>query len=99
MSGALWLFLVLMCTVYRSHLGAWFGVGEDAVYFQHIANGEAMVMENVDTLVTVSGQVGVRDLEQTLCDFAGEVHVIGDCQAARTAEEAILEGYEVGATI
>lgn len=76
-----------------------FGVGEDAVYFQHIANGEAMVMENVDTLVTVSGQVGVRDLEQTLCDFAGEVHVIGDCQAARTAEEAILEGYEVGATI
>ena len=47
----------------------------------------------------MGSEMCIRDREQTLCDFAGEVHVIGDCQAARTAEEAILEGYEVGATI
>lgn len=33
-------------------------------------------------------------LEQELHDWTGSVRYIGDCRAPRTAEEAILEGFE-----
>lgn len=72
-----------------------FGADKENVYFQHITSREALIMEEVDTLVTVLGHIGVRDLEAELAGYDAEIHAIGDCQAARTAEEAILEGMEV----
>ena len=56
-------------------------------------------MEGVDTLVTATGHMGKRDLELALEGYPGEVYAIGDCQSARTAEEAILEGMEISTAL
>lgn len=74
-----------------------FGVDEDTAYFQHIASSEAVICEEVDTVVLAQGHRPVTELEQSLEGWHGTVHVIGDCLAARTAEEAVLEGLEAGA--
>ncbi len=72
-----------------------YGVDEDTVYFQHTTSGEPVICEEVDTLVAALGHERVADLEDALADYAGEVHLIGDCLAPRTAEEAVLEGLKV----
>lgn len=74
-----------------------FGVDEDTVYFQHIASYEPVICENVDTVVLSQGHQPVTELEQELEGWPGALHVIGDALAARTAEEAVLEGLEAGA--
>ena len=76
-----------------------FGVDSDTVYFQHIASGEAVICEDVDTLVLSQGHVSVSELEREMAGWDGELHLVGDCLAPRTAEEAVLEGLEVGASI
>ena len=76
-----------------------FGADADSAYFQHMASGEAVICDEVDTLVVAQGQVPVTTLEQELDGWSGECHVIGDCLAARTAEEAVLEGLEAGCAL
>lgn len=76
-----------------------YGVDEDSVYFQHIASGEPIICEEVDTVVLAQGHRPQTALEQALDGWPGQVHVIGDCLAARTAEEAVLEGLEAGAAV
>ena len=76
-----------------------FGADKENVYCQHIASQEALILEEVDTLVTALGHIGVRELEAELEGYDAEIHSVGDCQAARTAEEAILEGMEVALQI
>ncbi len=76
-----------------------FGADSDSVYLQHATSGEAMIVEDVDTLVTALGHRSVTDLADALDDWEGEVHAIGDCLAPRTAEEAVLEGLKVAAEI
>ena len=71
-----------------------YGVDEDTAYFQHSAGGDPLVFEDVDTLVLAQGQEPWADLLEALADFDGTVLPIGDCLAARTAEEAVLEGLE-----
>ena len=78
-------------------MGRLFGVDEDTVYFQHTTSGEPIVCEDVDTLILAQGHRPVTELEDSLSNWGGRVHVIGDCLAARTAEEAVLEGLEAGA--
>ncbi|MEM7669744.1 MAG: FAD-dependent oxidoreductase [Pseudomonadota bacterium] len=73
-----------------------FGVDEDTVYFQHITCGEPVICDGVDTVILAQGHQPVTELEESLADWSGKVHVIGDCLAARTAEEAVLEGLEAG---
>ncbi len=53
----------------------------------------------VDTLVLAQGHDSVAGLEGELADFGGELHLIGDCLAPRTAEEAVLEGLRVAAAL
>lgn len=74
-----------------------FGVDEDTVYFQHIASYEPVICEDVDTVILAQGTQPVTELETSLDGWQGTVHVIGDALAARTAEEAVLEGLEAGA--
>lgn len=74
-----------------------FGVDEDCVYFQHIASSEPVICEDVDTVVLAQGSRPVTVLEDSLQGWSGTLHVIGDALAARTAEEAVLEGLEAGA--
>ncbi len=69
-----------------------FGRDADSVYLQHTASGEAMVLEEVETLVLALGHHPVADLVEDLADYPGLVIPIGDCQMARTCEEAVLEG-------
>ena len=71
-----------------------FGVDGDTVYFQHVASGEPVIMEGIDTVVLSHGHDPLTDLEAQLEGWEGELHLVGDCLAPRTAEEAVLEGLE-----
>ncbi len=72
------------------------GVDATTVYLQHATSGEPVLCEDVDTLVLAQGQDREGTLPDALEDYEGELHVIGDCLAARTAEEAVLEGLKAG---
>ncbi|MHA1554292.1 MAG: FAD-dependent oxidoreductase, partial [Alphaproteobacteria bacterium] len=73
-----------------------YGVDGDTVYLQQTTSGEAILCEGVNTLVTALGHQANNRLESDLTGWDGEVHVIGDCLAPRTAEEAVLEGLRAG---
>ena len=78
-----------------------FGVDEDTVYFQHSVSDEAMLFEQTDTLVLTEGHQPDQRLELGLEAFgySGDVFVIGDAMSARTAEEAIFEGFSVASSL
>ncbi len=76
-----------------------FGADQDSAYFQHTLSGEALVMEEVDTVVTALGHRSDDALARELADWPGDVHIIGDCLAPRTVEEAVLDGLRIGATL
>lgn len=71
-----------------------FGRDEDNVYLQHTASGEAVIIEDVATLVLAQGHAPDTALQDDLAGFAGEVIAIGDCQMPRSCEEAVLEGLQ-----
>lgn len=76
-----------------------FGADSNTVYLQNTLSGDAILCEGVDTLVIALGHSAVTELETSLADWRGEVHVIGDCAAPRTAEEAVLEGLRAGVAV
>ena len=76
-----------------------FGADEDSVYFEHTASREPLVLKEVDTLVLALGQAPSRALEFELQGLDIESHFVGDCLAARTAEEAVYEGLKVGRAV
>ena len=76
-----------------------YGVDSDTAYLQHTTSAKSIICKDVDTVVRALGHQSVTELEQALSDFSCEVHVIGDCLAPRTVEEAILEGLKAGTSI
>jgi len=76
-----------------------YGADAHAVYLERTVIQEAVVIEDVDTLVITQGHVPNNDLVRDLQGMADKVHVIGDCLAPRNAEAAVLEGLKVGANI
>ncbi|MDP6708738.1 MAG: FAD-dependent oxidoreductase [Alphaproteobacteria bacterium] len=76
-----------------------YGADADSVYAQHTVSGAPMVFEDTDTLVLALGHEPESDLAEALADWAGELHLIGDCLAPRTAEEAVLDGLRVASEI
>jgi 2,4-dienoyl-CoA reductase-like NADH-dependent reductase (Old Yellow Enzyme family) len=76
-----------------------YGSDSDSVYLQHIASGEAVIIEAVDTLVLCTGHTPVNDLADALEGDAFDIRIIGDAAAPRTAEEAVYEGLQVATTI
>ncbi|MEM7225376.1 MAG: FAD-dependent oxidoreductase [Pseudomonadota bacterium] len=76
-----------------------YGADADTAYFQDTLSDEAVVLEEMDTLVLALGHQAESTLEQSLTAFDGELRVIGDCLVPRTAEEAVLEGLKVGSEI
>ena len=76
-----------------------FGADGDSAYLQHITSGEPIILEDIDTVVTALGHNSVTTLAEALEGWGGEVHLVGDCLAPRTAEEAVLEGLKVGAAL
>ncbi len=71
------------------------GADADSIYLEHTMSGEPVICEAVDTLVLALGHERVSGLADELADYGGEVHLVGDCLAPRTAEEAVLEGLKV----
>ena len=69
-----------------------FGADGDTAYFQHTTSGEAIICENMNTLVIAQGHQSVVTLEQDLADIEAEIHLAGDCLSPRSAEEAVYEG-------
>lgn len=71
-----------------------YGCDGDTVYLQHMASEEPIVIEDIDTLVLAQGHMPECELLDALEDIGIPVIAIGDCVAARTAEEAVLEGLK-----
>jgi 2,4-dienoyl-CoA reductase-like NADH-dependent reductase (Old Yellow Enzyme family)/thioredoxin reductase len=74
-----------------------YGSDSSSVYLQHVASGEAVVLEGVDTLVLCTGHAPVTDLADALEDVSLDIRIIGDSASPRTAEEAVYEGLRAGA--
>jgi 2,4-dienoyl-CoA reductase-like NADH-dependent reductase (Old Yellow Enzyme family) len=75
------------------------GADADTAYFQHMTNGEPILCEETDTVVTCYAPSAQSSLAADLDGFDGELVVIGDAAAPRTVEEAVLEGFRVGAKL
>lgn len=75
-----------------------YGCDDSSVYLQHTASGEAMVFENIDTLVLCQGHQPLDTLADEISHLA-PLYRVGDCLAPRTAEEAIYEGLKVAANL
>ena len=76
-----------------------YGVDSDTVYFMQTTSGEAIEMAGTDTVVLSLGHQREASLEEALAGWDGELHVIGDCLAPRTVEEAVVEGLEAATAI
>jgi len=71
-----------------------FGVDADCAYFQDTLTDEAIIKEEVDTLVLSLGHTPHDALGTALEEAGMPFTRIGDCLAPRTAEEAVLEGLQ-----
>jgi len=69
-----------------------FGVDADTAYLTHTITGEAMIFEDVDSVILAYGAASDTRLEDALSDLNIPTHLAGDCLSPRTAEEAVLEG-------
>tara|TARA_Y100001960_G_C14526001_1_gene753736 strand:- start:82 stop:882 length:801 start_codon:yes stop_codon:yes gene_type:complete len=76
-----------------------FGAEDQTAFFQHTINGEAIICEDVDAVVSCYPPRSNND-----CDWisglevsgasALQITTIGDALAPRTVEEAVLEGFK-----
>jgi 2,4-dienoyl-CoA reductase-like NADH-dependent reductase (Old Yellow Enzyme family) len=71
-----------------------FGIDGTTAYFLHTAAQEAVVVENVDTLVLACPNAPEDVLAGALIPLVENIQIIGDCLAPRTAEEAVFEGLK-----
>ena len=71
-----------------------YGCDDDTVFMQHTPSGEAVIYDNIDTLVLCHGHVPNTALAGEITGIC-ETHIIGDALAARTAEEAVFDGLKV----
>ena len=76
-----------------------YGVDADSAYFMQTTSGEPIEFARVDTVVIAHGHEREAGLEETLADYSGEVHLIGDCLSPRTVEEAVAEALGVASAI
>ncbi|WP_417587148.1 FAD-dependent oxidoreductase [Pararhodobacter oceanensis] len=76
-----------------------YGADEDSVYLQHLMSGEPVICEGIDTLVLAQGHTPDNAVEAMLRDMGVTHHLVGDCIAPRTAEEAVLEGLRIGRAV
>jgi len=76
-----------------------YGQDEDTVYLQHTVSNQPILVEDVETLVLVQGSIPNTELAEAAVSLDIPVHQIGDCQMARTCEEAVLEGLRAGNTV
>jgi 2,4-dienoyl-CoA reductase-like NADH-dependent reductase (Old Yellow Enzyme family) len=68
-------------------------------FFQHMISGEAIVCEDVDTIVSCYAAASSRDCDWIEPSASMSVSRIGDALAPRTVEEAVLEGLMLARSI
>jgi hypothetical protein len=76
-----------------------YGADDDTVYLQHVLTDEPVLVEGIAGLVLAQGHEPVDRLAGALADGGWDVHLVGDCLAPRTVEEAVLEGLEVASAL
>lgn len=75
------------------------GVDSDTVYLQHQASSEPMIFDGIDTLVTSMGAAAEYGFQDATGEWAAEMHLVGDCLAPRSCQEAILDAFHLGISI
>jgi 2,4-dienoyl-CoA reductase-like NADH-dependent reductase (Old Yellow Enzyme family) len=76
-----------------------FGADLDTVYLQHVLTNEPVEVPAA-ALVLSQGHLPVTDLVDELTAQARfPVHLVGDCLAPRTVEEAVLEALQVSSAL
>jgi hypothetical protein len=68
-------------------------------YFIHTPSREAVVMEDVDTIVLNTPNLQEDGLTGVLQSLGIAHHLIGDALSPRTAEEAVYEGMMAGLAV
>lgn len=76
-----------------------YGIDSGTVFLQHTASQEPIEIEEIDMVVLCLGHQPVDDLAKDLRGLGIRVVSAGDCQAPRTAEEAVFEGLTVAASL
>ena len=76
-----------------------YGADQDTVYLQHILNGEAEIISDVDTVVLAHAYTQNSALAEQVEASGWNCVRVGDCLSPRTAEEAVLEGLRAATSI
>ncbi len=76
-----------------------YGADGRTAYFIHTPSREAVVMEEVDTLVLNTPNLQEDGLVAVLDDMGIAHHLVGDALSPRTAEEAVYEGLLAGLAV
>jgi dimethylglycine catabolism A len=76
-------------------------VDADGVVLAHSVGGSESTITGVDSVVHVRPPRAASDLLDELVDldWTGDIHLVGDAFASRTAQEAVYEGRAIGLTI
>ena len=79
------------------HLNAWVSqITGDTVVARNLYSGQVKVMENVETVVLITGRVANDSLYKELKGHIEQLHRIGDCVTPRSLDHAIYEGFVAG---
>ncbi|MCB1379540.1 MAG: FAD-dependent oxidoreductase [Alphaproteobacteria bacterium] len=76
-----------------------YGADDRTAYFIHTSAREAVVLEDMDTLVLSTPNHPEDGLVAALEDQSIDYRLIGDCLSPRTAEEAVYEGLIAGMAV
>ena len=76
-----------------------YGAESGSVFFQHMTSNEAIVCDEVDTIVSCYAPRANLGVEAMLANSTATIQRVGDAVSPRTAEEAVLEGYRAGRNI
>ena len=76
-----------------------FGAEDRTAFFQHMTNGEPIICEDVDTIVSCFARQSNRDFDwlfdaSSTDGIDAQVVKIGDAVLPRTVEEAVLDGFK-----
>ena len=79
------------------HLNSWVSeITRDSVAVYNLYSGNAQVIEDVETVVLVTGRIADDSLYRELKGRMERLYRIGDCLAPRSLDHAIYEGFVAG---
>ncbi len=89
-----WIGVLHSLQVEMINYARFYGALDSSAFFQHMTSGEAIVCDNVDTIVSCYAPEANCDCDWIAQIEGIEVVKIGDAIAPRTVEEAVLEGLK-----